>query len=144
MPTPFGDITKTLFLKSESHKLFNEFEVTTGQAVKKGQPVILNAVGTVTPAGAAAAPHTVIGISMHDGDAGDLVTVMMKAYLITFGEAGTASLTAGPVKLWTTPLNAVTLRVSVDDASVTAADICGWALDAGTDADDEVRIAWIG
>lgn len=142
MPTPFGDTTKTLFLKSESHKLFNEFEVTTGQSIKKGQPVILNAVGTVTPAGAAAAPSAVIGVSMHDGDAGELVTVMMKAYLITFAEAGTAALVAGPVKIHTTVYNAVTGYVEVDDASVTTADICGWALDAGGDG-DVIRVAWL-
>lgn len=239
MPEPFGSVTKTKILKSESHKLFQEFEVdalkgtitfggdlvtsnvingkingvaitavtfTTdhdntmdllvaeleshpavasasltdavnnrqvtivatdpdnvfvlsdwavtggaGQAstttatdtnnVYVGLPVKLTADGKVEPAGAAADPKDVIGICMHNGVGGDLVTVAMKSYMVTWCEAGTASLVAGPVKLHTTVYNTTSGYVEVDDASVTYANIFGWALDSATNVGDTVRVA---
>lgn len=141
MPEPFGDTTKTLFLKSESHKLFQEFEVASGQAVKKGQPVALVTGGHVQPAATASA-HTIVGVSMHDGAAGELVTVMMRAHLITFAEAATDGLVAGPVLVHANLYNATTGYVEVDDASVTTVNICGHALDNG-DNGDLVRVAWL-
>lgn len=143
MPSSLGSVSTTLFLKSESHKLHQEFEVATGQTVYKGQPVILTTTGTVQAAADAGAnaPHVVIGICIHDGAAGDLVTVRMKAQAITWGEAGTASLNAGPVLYYA--YNTTTNMVEVDDASVTAANVCGWALDAATADGDSVRIAWL-
>lgn len=141
MPEPFGDTTKTLFLKSESHKLFQEFEVEAGEAVKKGQPVAIVATGDVQPAATASA-HTIIGVSMHDGAAGELVTVMMRAYLITWCESATDSLTAGPVLVHANLINGTTGYVEVDDASVDTTNICGHALDDGDDG-DLVRVAWL-
>lgn len=141
MPYPFGTDTKTIVLKSESHKLFQEFEVETGVTVKKGQPVYITGDGQVSPALVGTAANIMVGFSMHDGDAGELVTVMMKAHAIIFAECETAGLVAGPVRIGTTnPYNATTGYVLIDDATVTAANQIGWALEGGGDG-DIVRVA---
>lgn len=143
MPTTLGDVTRTLFFKSESHKLFNEFEVTVDQAVVKGQPVVLAADGTVTGATNAHSTQAIIGVAMHDGDAGDLVTVMMKGYLISFAAVGRAAgIGAGPVALAAPGLNPVGDRVYITDDAVTHLNQIGWALDAG-DQGDEVLVCWL-
>jgi len=141
MPYTFGEETKTIVLKSESHKLFEEFEVNTGQTVKKGQPVVIAGNGIVQAAGIASTTQAIIGFSMHDGDAGELVTVMMKAYAILFVQCETASLAAGPVRLGSTAVyNSTDGYVYIDDASVTHLNQIGWAIEGG-DVDDVVRLA---
>lgn len=136
MPATLGEVTKTLFHKTESHKLFSEFEVAATKSVKKGQPVILSGDNKVEAMGTSSTTQQVIGIAMHDGDAGDLITVMMKAYAIIFAEVETDALAAGPVRIGTTdPYNATTGYVLIDDASVTGANQIGWALQGGDDGD---------
>lgn len=118
--------------------------VTTAQDsnnVYKSQPVKLTVEGKIEPAGAAEAPMNVIGSSIHNGVGGDLVTVSMKSHMIVYAVAGTASLNAGPVKLHSTPYNSSLGYVSVDDDSVSATNIYGWALDNATSAGDIVRVA---
>lgn len=141
MPYLFGTDTSTIVLKSESHKLFQEFEVETGQSVKKGQPVVIAGDETVQAAGIASTTQEIIGFSMHDGDAGELVTVMMKAFAILFVEVETAALVAGPVRLGTTSVyNATTGYVLIDDATVGATNQVGWAIEGGG-VGDIVRLA---
>ena len=135
MPYLFGADTKTKILKSESHKLFNEFEVVAGTNLKKGQPVTLETAGTIDEAVTGTARFSVIGYAMQDADAGELVTVMLKAYAIVFMECATASLVAGPVKIHSNGYNTVTGYTEVDDDTVTAANIIGWALEGGDDGD---------
>ena len=135
MPYLFGEDTKTIFLKSESHKLFEEFEVVAGTDLKKGQLVTQETAGTVDEAVAATARINVIGIAMQDADAGELVTVMMKAFAVIFMECATDSLVAGPVKIHTNGYNATTGYTEVDDDSVDDTDIVGWALEGGDDGD---------
>ena len=141
MPYLFGTDTTTIVLKSESHKLFQEFEVTTGESVKKGQPVIIAADEEIQEAGTTSTTQQIIGFTMHDGDAGELVTVMMKAYAILFVECETAALAAGPVRLGSTNVyNAATGYVLIDDDTVGATNQVGWALEGGGDG-DIVRLA---
>lgn len=141
MPYLFGTDTKTIILKQESHKLFQEFEVATGQTIYKGQPVYISGDGEVTAAGTSTTTQQVIGFSMHDGVAGELITVMMKAHAIIFAECETDSLVAGPVRIGTTAVyNATTGYVLIDDASVGATNQLGWALEGGDDG-DVVRVA---
>lgn len=141
MPYLFGTDTQTIILKQESHKLFQEFEVETGVAVKKGMPVYITGDEQVSPALNTTTTQQFIGISMHDGAAGELVTIMMKAYAIIFAEVETDSLVAGPVRIGTTdPYNATTGYVLIDDASVGATNQLGWALEGGDDG-DVVRLA---
>lgn len=109
MPATLGDVTKTVFMNDpEAHKLHLAFDVAAAQVVHIGDPVILNADGTIQLAGVAAVGHTIIGTSMHEGVAGDHVTVAMKAYCVVVAEAAADAQTAGPVKLgaW----NATTVR----------------------------------
>lgn len=141
MPYLVGEDSSTLILKSESHKLFQEFEVETAVAVKKGQMVYITGDGQVSPALIGTTTQQIIGISMHDGLAGELVTVMMKAYAIVFMECETAALVAGPVRVGTaSPFNATTGYNLIDDLSVDHADMIGWAIEGG-DAGDLVRVA---
>jgi len=84
MTWTLGGGTKSTIFKSESHKLFQEFE--TGGTIHKGQPVLLEpATGKVLPSpGTAMDKDDTIGISIHEGDSiyGDTVVVMMKAFAI--------------------------------------------------------------
>ncbi len=141
MPYLFGTDTNTIVFKSESHKLFEEFEVTSGQEVKKGQPVVIAGDGEVQAAGTSSTQQQIIGFSMHDGDAGELVTVMMKAYAILFVECETDALAAGPVRIGSSAVyNATTGYVLIDDATVSDTNQIGWALEGGDDG-DIVRLA---
>jgi len=108
--------------------------------VKAGQMVQLQGDGTVEPVINGDYRFGSMGISMHDGTGGELVTVMMKAYAIVWMECGTNGLLAGPVKIHSTVFNATTGYQEVDDASVTAANMVGWALDGGDDG-DLIRVA---
>lgn len=141
MPYLFGTDTATKILKSESHKLFEEFEVEASQTIYKGQPVYITGDGQVTPAGTSTTTQAMIGISMHDGTAGELVTVMMKAWAIIFAECETDSLAVGPVRIGSSAVyNTTTGYVLIDDASVGATNQIGWALEGGDDG-DIVRVA---
>lgn len=141
MFTQFGDKTHTIFLKGiENHKLHQEFTVATGQTVKKGQPVVLNANGTVQAAAANADAYTIIGYSIHNGAAGELITVGMKAFTIIWA-SNAAPLNAGPVAY-------NDMNPDVEDGlfndftnSTTAGKVVGWCLDQATTADDMVRVA---
>lgn len=141
MPYPFGTDTKTILLKHESHKLHQEFEVNTGQTVKKGQPVVIAGDELVQPAGTGSTTQQIIGISIHDGIAGELVTIVMKAFVIIFAECETNSLVAGPVRLGSAAVyNATTGYVLIDDLSVTHLNQLGWAIEGGDDG-DIIRVA---
>lgn len=133
MPYLFGTDTKTIFLKSESHKLFEEFEVVAGTDIKKGQPVVLETAGTVDAAAANDTPDLVIGFAMQDADAGELVTVMLKGFAIIFCEWEADSSNAGPVTVGA--YNATTGYTEVDDDTVTYINMFGWALDPGGNGD---------
>jgi hypothetical protein len=139
MPTPFGTTTAALFLKLESHKLFEEFTVAAAQTVKKGQQITQTVTGTVQPIAAASAPHLVIGIAMNNAAAGEVVTVMLKAYAIVYCESNAAATNAGPVK-WAA-WNSTTLLTEVSSTSVDATNIMGWAIDAGAADGSVVRVA---
>lgn len=138
MPYLFGVDTKTIFLKSESHKLFQEFEVVAGTDIKRGQPLVLETVGTVDLAADGDGPDLIIGVAMQDADAGELVTCMMRAYAIIFCEWKAASSVAGAVTY--DAYNATTGYVEVDDDTVSTTNMWGWALDDGGDG-DIVRVA---
>jgi len=100
MPASLGSTTTTKFhYGPEMGKLHIEFAVAVGQTVHAADPVILAALGTVQAAAASATKQTIIGLSIHDGVAGELVTVAVKGYVVVLGEAGAAALNAGPVML---------------------------------------------
>ena len=133
MPYLFGQDTSTIFLKSESHKLFQEFEVVAGTDIKRGQPLVLETVGTVDLAADGDGPNLIIGVAMQDADAGELVTCMMRGYAIIFCEWKAASSNAGAVTY--DAYNATTGYVEVDDDTVGVTNMWGWALDNGGDGD---------
>jgi hypothetical protein len=144
MPYLFGTDTRTIILKSESHKLFEEFEVAAAQTVAKGQPVVISGNELVSPAGIAATTQQIIGISMHDAIAGELITVMVKGWAITFVECETALLVAGPVKLGgVATFNPLTGYVMIDDAAVSHLNQIGWAIEGGVAIGDIVRVIWL-
>lgn len=140
MPTTKGDKTYNHLLKSESHKLHEEFTVKTGQAVDQFGLVVLNSDGTVQKAAADATAKTVLGYSVHPGAAEELVTVACKGYAQIFGFASGGAITAGPVKV-AAAANATGYCGYANTAGDTSEDnlIVGWAMDAGGQ-DDVVRI----
>ena len=109
MPASLGSVTKSVFEHTpEAHKLHMEFVVAAGQNVYKGDLVVLATNGRVQAAGAAVGAFAVLGVAIHDGAAGEFVTVAMRAYAVVNGEAAAATLNAGAVQLgaW----NATTVR----------------------------------
>lgn len=136
MPYTIGSKIKSTFLKTESHKLFQEFEVNTSKAVKAGQPVVMEADEKIGPITTSSSTQAIIGIAMQDGAAGELVTVMMKAFAIIYAECETDSLAVGPVRIGSSAVyNATTGYVLIDDASVDHSNQIGWALKSGDDGD---------
>lgn len=153
----FGNITKTIFLKGvEAHKLHHEFAVTTGVSVKVGQPVMLTANGDVTPATGTSKNKDIIGYSIHNGKAGELVTIAMKAFGIIMAKPSVA-LNAGPVAYNgitnPQPRQLVGFNTPSDHgegvygnykaAAADGSDLAGWNLDKTTTANEVVRIAII-
>ena len=139
MPTNLGTENGATFLKEvESHKLHQEFEVNAGASIKKGQPVKLSGAGEkIEQAGVGEANINIIGYAVHDGEAGDLVTIGMRAYAIIWAEAESA-MVAGPVKYdhYEVPTEAHRF----EDGAV-AADHTGWALDDAVAIGDQIRVA---
>lgn len=95
-----GNTTESIFEHTpEAHKLRIEFEVAAGQSVHKGDLVVLTAAGTVQAAAAAAPRYTIVGVSIHDGAAGDFVTIAMKAACVVLNAEGNAAVPPGPCQL---------------------------------------------
>lgn len=139
--TVLGENPKTIFLKGiENHKLHHEFAVETGNSVKKGQPVKLTATGTVVPAAADEPVENIIGHSIHNGAADELITVGMKAMGIVWASPN-AAVDAGPVKY--AGLNSTDSDYNAYAAvgAGAATLLYGWALDQATAADDLIRVA---
>lgn len=100
MPTTFGSVTRNIFENKEMQKLHLEFEVAAGQTIAKGQLVKLNTAGEVVAAAAADEAALIIGPSIHDAVAGELITVVCKGHVVVWGENGTAgALDAGAVSV---------------------------------------------
>jgi len=139
MPNNLGTEVKGVFLKEvENHKLHQEFEVQVAKSIKRGQPVILSGAGElIEEAGVGEANINIIGYAIHDGEAGELVTVGMRAYAIIWAEAQ-SQLVAGPVKYQA--YNVPTERHRFEDGAI-AANHTGWALDDAAAIGDEIRIA---
>ena len=158
MLTAFGGETHTIFLKGvEAHKLHHEFTVAEaiGSAIKRGQPVVLTADGTVKPAAAGEKAHNIIGVSIHNGKPKELVTIAMKAYGVVYAMPNQA-LDAGPVSYdglntsqtdpagpgFNTATDGTTgIYSSYATASTDGSDIAGWALDKAEDANELIRVA---
>ena len=139
MPETLGNTTKTVFLNEiENHKLHLEFEVAAGQTVYQGQPLVLNADGTIQGAAIGASKHLVIGYSLHDSTDGELCTVGMRAYSVIWADSESA-LVAGPVKF--AGYDGVTGYNKFEDDLVTAADAIGWSLDVATAGQERIRVA---
>lgn len=142
MLTKFGENTETLFLKGlEAHKLHHEFTVaaTATAGVRKGQPVVLNSAGEVLPAATGAKAQTIIGYSIHNGKAGELVTIGMKAYGIIYCKPN-AAVAAGPVQ-YAGQNTAEPEYPAVAAAAADGTTLMGWALDEAEAANDMIRLA---
>ena len=138
--TKLGGKSQTIYLNDvESHKLHLEFEVGTGSTVKKGSPVVLNNDGTVRPiTGTTGADNTaIIGYSIHDGKAGELITVGMRAYAVVYAEAAAAQNAGMVFAVNTAPTDAIYTRW----ATAAASTMHGWALDDAAAAGDIIRVA---
>lgn len=143
-----GKVTKNTILKSESHKLTEEFAVASAQTIYQGQPVKLNAAGEVTPWAAADGDALLIGFAMCQtpAAAGELVTVWTRGYLVLMAISG-AAVDCGPVQYssydTSTDIGGTTGYNVVATATVTsgvAASMIGWALDAADGANDLIRV----
>ncbi len=135
----YGETTKTICLKSQSHKLAHAFDVADGSTVRAFQPVKLNTTGEIVPADSGELARNIIGYAMQNGDAGDVVTVIMKAYLIVFAKPK-AAVATGPVAFNGTNTQEAQY-MSVTTGAADTEDITGWALDPASAANEEIRVA---
>lgn len=119
--------------KKEMHKLHHAFTVASGQTVHKGELVKLTTTGDITPATSGEVNINIIGFCVQNGEAGEVVTVQMRANAINVMSADGAT-NAGPVK--TTGFNTTTGRAKASDATVDATNVIGWAVEAAADAGD--------
>ena len=138
--TSLGNTTKTVFLSTENHK--QTIEATAAVAIKKGQPVKLDANGKVSLWTKANLRHTLIGYAYHDCAADELVTIWTRGYAVVYG-ISTAALSAGPVAYQGYD-NATSLGGAVGYSqyanSATAEENNAWALDSAAGANGLVRI----
>jgi len=132
MPESLGSETKTLLIKSESHKMAHEF--TALAALKKTQLVKLNTAGQIVALAADNSEHLHIGYVIHDVAAGKKGTVVMRGYSIIKGIS--TGNNAGPVMY--KGFDAVENLNSY--ATATSQDVCvGWALETAI-ADEEIFV----
>ena len=102
----FGYVTpKNQFDKYELKKLTHAFSVETGDSIYKGQPVMINADGTISPYDGTS--KTYIGVAATDNitpcygatkQHAIEVTVYLRGFAIIFGYAGADGMSAGVVK----------------------------------------------
>ncbi len=104
----------------------------------KGMLVELNADGNAQPLTTATASTTHIGVALENGIAGQFITVLTKAKAQVYGEFSISSGLIGPVA--GAGFNLTSLYGKYTSTSVTATNIVGWALDAGTSAGDVTRV----
>jgi hypothetical protein len=143
-----GKVTKNTILKSESHKLHEEFTVAAGQTIYQGQPVKLNAAGEVLVYATADGDALLLGYAMCQTPAiaGELVTIAVRGYLTIMAISGGA-VNCGPVQYssydTSTDIGGTTGYNVVATAAVTsgvAANQIGWALDLADGANDLIRV----
>jgi len=107
---------------------------TTQGTVYPGQPVALAGVGEqVYPLAAGSPFRNAIGISLHTGKPGELITIVMKGHAVIMAKSSQASMVPGPVKV--AGFDTTSLRVTYAIASADT-DVAGWALDAGDEGAD--------
>lgn len=158
MPSTLGSETKTIIVAGvEAHKLHQEF--TAAGTIKKGQPVKIDpTTGSVVAMASGNNENLCIGISIHNATSGQKVTVAVRGYVVTLGEATASSQNAGPVKCGTydstnslqrftaAPAAIVGYVAAASAGSPTVAltlpdpAMIGWQLMPSTDADEEIRV----
>lgn len=141
----YGSVTPpALFITNEAHKLHRAFTVASGVQVRRTQPVKLTTTGEITPLVQGDNSNLSIGISIHDSNAGEEATVIMKGYATITAKATAAALNAGLVSyegytsvnpttntvLPSKPNEPLYGNILVAAAAATDADILGWAVEA--------------
>jgi len=149
MPYSSGSSSKTTFLNGpEAHKLFLEFEATSGIYV--GQPCKLHADGgKVSPCADGDAESLMVGISIHTAESayGAHVTLATRGYAVIYCQSG-AALNAGPVQyngydtstLYTKVIALAAVVTPAEGAALPRSLHMGWALDKATDAGQIIRV----
>ena len=153
MPETLGDVTQNVFEEGpEAHKLHMEFVVATGNSVRRGIHVKMNATGEVVEAAADDDAGEVIGVAKFGAAAEERVTIVMRGFAALWALCGAATTVPGPVKLSTITASATgdeaidpTLRKYINTVSPAVAVIdytlfVGWALTPGDDDDSTLVV----
>ena len=116
--------------------------------IKPGMPVMLLASGKIAPLDPTAADLNNIGTAldfgsreMPDGNSAiepEIVTILLRGYAIMNAQAGIAAVDIGPVSYHS--YDSVKKQVKVTDNAVTVANQYGWAIDAGANVGDAIRV----
>ena len=100
MPETLGDVSVNVFEEGpEAHKLHMEFVVATGQLVRKGMHVKMDATGKLLHAASGDASDLCIGVAHANAEADERVTVVMRHFTAVWAQTGAASTDAGPAEL---------------------------------------------
>lgn len=141
MPVTFGDKTKNIFLNAvEAHKLHVEF--VAGGKIGIGQQVKLSDTETVVAASANELAANIIGVSIHDAESGELVTVAVKAYTTVIG-VSSGAINPGPVETAaydTTLGRPAFVAAASPDPGVTIDNTCGWSIDKAEGSGELIRV----
>lgn len=144
--TSLGGKSKTTYLESEAGKL--TVELTVGAtAVKKGQPVKLNATEGIIPWVNTDGRFLLLGYAQKDAAVGEVVTVFLRGFACIWA-LSTGVQASGPVKYAsydsstdiTGPGGSGGIGYSVYDVAATDAVCNGWSLDTSTAANELIRV----
>lgn len=144
---------RSAIYKIESHKLHHAFNVKGGETIRKGQMVVIEEDGTISPFKSSSKLDKVIGVAVTDSinpayaetkQHGPIeVTVATIGYAIVWGAAGEATLKAGPVKptgdLDSTNQYAKYSKITVDDTTY-AGNIRAINLTQATSDGDPIQV----
>lgn len=138
--TTAGSNTKTSFLHTEAHKTTQEF--TASVAIKRGQLVKLDDLGTVSIWAAADGRFKCIGVAYNDAAIGEFITIWTRGYAIIWALSN-AAVVCGPVTV--SSYDAVTVVGGVSGypkyaVAAADADTVGWALDDASGANELIRV----
>jgi len=110
--------------------------------IYKGMPVEINPTsGRIQPLTASTASTTLIGYAWHDGEYGELCTVVLLGIMEVYAIANSAITAMGPVTY--SGYDATTKLPKVDDTGVTATNMVGWTMDLAS-IGEKVRVIYKG
>lgn len=140
--TILGQPSKTVILAAEEDKI--TVQLIAAAAIKKGQPIKLDATGKAIIWLKTDTMDSLIGYAFGDANIGDYTTIWSRGFMMIYAIAKAAAQVAGPVYYdsydTTTVVNSNTGYNAYSTAVIGTNPVCGWQLDPTVNAGDLTRI----